>query len=34
MGLFEGLGCALTGHDWVYTSKFRVCEYCGRLERY
>lgn len=33
MDLFGSLSCALSGHDWIYRKKFRVCDYCGKKQR-
>lgn len=33
MDLIGEMTCLLTGHDWVYRRKYRVCEYCGKIQR-
>lgn len=34
MDLFGRAACALTGHDWLYRVRYRVCAYCSKLERF
>lgn len=33
MDLFGALSCALNGHDWIYRKSYRVCDFCGKLQR-
>lgn len=28
------LFCGMYGHDWFYEKQYRICDYCGKLERY
>lgn len=33
MDLFGAFSCVLSGHDWIYRKKYRVCDFCGKLQR-
>lgn len=33
MDIFGAVSCALVGHDWIYRRGFRVCDYCGKLQK-
>lgn len=37
LGMFDLVGCLLTGHDWTYYTdakgRYRICDDCDAVER-